>query len=297
MGNFGLCDYSKYVQPYELGLRMLEDMPRGSWVFPGTDNSAFILMYLKFCKGQRPDTHILTPTGNFLDAVSNIGKTGKLTGETFRREYLRDPSVYRDSLLNQAEDRNVSGPVFFSNLPDDHPGIGPFLFPLGTLFVVGDGSGYDPAQQRRSWMSLLADPVFVLAPDSKKDFREHMAGLLYVHGLCHFRRGEFAMAEYLLTASRRYSVADQVETVSLLGRCKMELGDYAEAVRVSRQALSLDERDAMAWSTMGWVFGRQGRHDMALKCFESILTFNPSDISAQENVKTARARAAGRDPR
>lgn len=286
--NYEQCDYSGFVQPREFGKRVLRGVPAGSWVFPGSDNFSFILIYLKFCESERPDVHILTPTGNYLDAVSVRGATNTLSGEIMRREYLADPGLYRDSILNQEDDRSVHGDVFFSNIPDDYPGIARNLFPTGMLFRVSDGSDYDPEGQRRFWTSLLSEPVFSVEHCRKHDFLEHMSFMLYVHALAHFRRAEYSMSDFLLAAAMRYSVRGRVEVYSLAGRCRLELGDVEGALNLSRKALGINEKDTMAWTTMGCAFGRIGKHDMALKCFESVLLADPGNAEAAENVRRAK---------
>jgi tetratricopeptide (TPR) repeat protein len=63
-----------------------------------------------------------------------------------------------------------------------------------------------------------------------------------------------------------------------------DLGRFSEAERIYNHTLELDSNFGLAWFNLGVLYMRQGKNDLALKCYERAFDLNPSDEGAAVNL-------------
>ena len=68
-----------------------------------------------------------------------------------------------------------------------------------------------------------------------------------------------------------------VETLIILGKSKLEEGDFDEALDLFQQAILLDQKDPDLWNLTGITLRSMGRYNEAVECFNKSLNLDPRD--------------------
>jgi len=300
--HFRRCNLRDYYQPHEYGKAVLNHVPEGGWIFPWSDNSLFILTYLKFCQGYRPDVCILRTGHIYNDTVAAMSaEPGKSLGSReFVGLFRSDPELHLNPMLNQDNLFDTEEPcVVFEGMPD----FGDFFqecYPDGVIFKFGDREEYDANLQTLFWQGLLQQRWFKLDPGSKSDFRENMVIVLRTHATWHYRAGEYGAAKHLYLAAHRYSPRADAEFLSRIAACALEEGKLDEAASYGRRALEQDMTDKRALAVLGITHVRMQEFETAVKYFRAGCAFHPDDEGLRRNLRLAiadRERAKGSDER
>ena len=68
-----------------------------------------------------------------------------------------------------------------------------------------------------------------------------------------------------------------VETLIILGKSKLEEGDFDEALDLFQQAILLEQKDPDLWNLTGITLRSMGRYNEAVECFNKSLSLDPRD--------------------
>ena len=68
-----------------------------------------------------------------------------------------------------------------------------------------------------------------------------------------------------------------VETLIILGKSKLEKGDFDGALDLFQQAILLDQKDPDLWNLTGITLRSMGRYNAADECFNKSLSLDPRD--------------------
>jgi len=68
-----------------------------------------------------------------------------------------------------------------------------------------------------------------------------------------------------------------VETLIILGKSKLEEGDFDVALDLFQQAILLDQKDPDLWNLTGITLRSMGRYNEAVECFNKSLSLDPRD--------------------
>ena len=68
-----------------------------------------------------------------------------------------------------------------------------------------------------------------------------------------------------------------VETLIILGKSKLEEGDFDEALDLFQQAILLEQKDPDLWNLTGITLRSMGRYNEAVECFNKSLDLDPRD--------------------
>ena len=68
-----------------------------------------------------------------------------------------------------------------------------------------------------------------------------------------------------------------VETLTTLGKSKLEEGDFDRALDLFQQAILLDQKDPDLWNLTGIALRSMGRYNEAVDCFNKSLKIDPRD--------------------
>ena len=68
-----------------------------------------------------------------------------------------------------------------------------------------------------------------------------------------------------------------VETLIILGKSKLEEGDFDQALNLFQQAILLDQKDPDLWNLTGITLRSMGRYSEAVECFNKSLSLDPRD--------------------
>jgi len=68
-----------------------------------------------------------------------------------------------------------------------------------------------------------------------------------------------------------------VETLTALGKSKLEEGDFDGALGLFQQAILLDQKDPDLWNLTGIALRSMGRYNEAVECFNKSLDLDPRD--------------------
>lgn len=68
-----------------------------------------------------------------------------------------------------------------------------------------------------------------------------------------------------------------VETLIILGKSKLEKGDFDGALDLFQQAILLDQKDPDLWNLTGITLRSMGRYNEAVECFNKSLSLDPRD--------------------
>ena len=68
-----------------------------------------------------------------------------------------------------------------------------------------------------------------------------------------------------------------VETLTALGKSKLEEGDFDGALDLFQQAILLDQKDPDLWNLTGITLRSMGRYSEAVECFNKSLSLDPRD--------------------
>ena len=68
-----------------------------------------------------------------------------------------------------------------------------------------------------------------------------------------------------------------VETLIILGKSKLEEGDFDKALDLFQQAILLDQKDPDLWNHIGITLRSMGRYNEAVECFNKSLSLDPRD--------------------
>ena len=68
-----------------------------------------------------------------------------------------------------------------------------------------------------------------------------------------------------------------VETLIILGKSKLEEGDFDQALDLFQQAILLDQKDPDLWNLTGITLRSMGRYSEAVECFNKSLSLDPRD--------------------
>jgi len=68
-----------------------------------------------------------------------------------------------------------------------------------------------------------------------------------------------------------------VETLIILGKSKLEEGDFDKALDLFQQAILLDQKDPDLWNLTGITLRSMGRYNEAVECFNKSLSLDPRD--------------------
>ena len=68
-----------------------------------------------------------------------------------------------------------------------------------------------------------------------------------------------------------------VETLTALGKSKLEEGDFDQALDLFQQAILLDQKDPDLWNLTGITLRSMGRYSEAVECFNKSLSLDPRD--------------------
>ena len=68
-----------------------------------------------------------------------------------------------------------------------------------------------------------------------------------------------------------------VETLVILGKSKLEEGDFDQALDLFQQAILLDQKDPDLWNLTGITLRSMGRYSEAVECFNKSLSLDPRD--------------------
>ena len=68
-----------------------------------------------------------------------------------------------------------------------------------------------------------------------------------------------------------------VETLIILGKSKLEEGDFDQALDLFQQAILLDQKDPDLWNLTGITLRSMGRYNEAVECFNKSLDLDPRD--------------------
>ena len=68
-----------------------------------------------------------------------------------------------------------------------------------------------------------------------------------------------------------------VETLIILGKSKLEEGDFDVALDLFQQAILLDQKDPDLWNLTGITLRSMGRYSEAVECFNKSLSLDPRD--------------------
>jgi tetratricopeptide (TPR) repeat protein len=100
------------------------------------------------------------------------------------------------------------------------------------------------------------------------------------------REGKIAEAEavYLDILKNDPGHAD---TLHMVGIVCLDRGQLSEAEQHFRQAIDIDDKQAVYYSNLGNVFGMQNRHEEAYEYFSQALSLNPQHLGSLSNAATA----------
>ena len=68
-----------------------------------------------------------------------------------------------------------------------------------------------------------------------------------------------------------------VETLIILGKSKLEEGDFDKALDLFQQAILLEQKDPDLWNLTGITLRSMGRYNEAVECFNKSLSLDPRD--------------------
>ena len=63
----------------------------------------------------------------------------------------------------------------------------------------------------------------------------------------------------------------------ILGKSKLEKGDFDGALDLFQQAILLDQKDPDLWNLTGITLRSMGRYNEAVECFNKSLSLDPRD--------------------
>ena len=63
----------------------------------------------------------------------------------------------------------------------------------------------------------------------------------------------------------------------ILGKSKLEEGDFDQALDLFQQAILLDQKDPDLWNLTGITLRSMGRYNEAVECFNKSLSLDPRD--------------------
>ncbi|MFC1498664.1 protein O-mannosyl-transferase family, partial [Verrucomicrobiota bacterium] len=283
------CNLREYYQPYDYGQELLSRVPENGWVIPSNDSSFFVLSYLKFCKKQRPDICIITPS-DYCRAVLKDMLSDPGSAVTSRRlaELVRgDQERFIEPILNQDNINKGSDPeIVFAKFPLEK-GWERDLYPDGPLFRFDPQNHYSKEAQLRYWKQLLRKQAFALEPNSTADFRVNMVTLLHDHAWWHNKRSEYDAAKYLYGQALIYSPHVRPDILSGMADCLVSLEEFDEAYECCMKALGADQYNKRALNILGIIYVQRRQFDLALLCFRTVLKLYPDDKAAKENMEKA----------
>ena len=70
---------------------------------------------------------------------------------------------------------------------------------------------------------------------------------------------------------------NSVETLIILGKSKLEEGDFDVALDLFQQAILIDQKDPDLWNLTGITLRSMGRYNEAVECFNKSLSLDPRD--------------------
>ena len=289
---FNRCNYRNYYQPLLYGQELLESSPDDSIIIADKSNSAFILIYLKYCRNATK-ARIITPSpaltsalADLSDSDKDISSCGKGVLSMLRSNY----ELYSSPILRKQELDSITEPVvIFTRCAD----IWRLVTPAGIVFKMDHEQHYSKDVQFAFWRDLLERPGFKFTNDDKPDFSLNMEDILFDHAFWHMLREEYDIAKFLLVNAEKHSKEAPSDVDGCLAQCMLELGETEDALRVATHALMKNGADKRAIMVIARALMTQGDHLQAIDILQSVLNIYPDDTEAQKYIAIAREQLTG----
>jgi hypothetical protein len=295
--HFNRGNHHAYTQPHLIGRILLDSVDPESWLVAPGDDPHFVLTYLKFVEGHRPDVALIKPTDAFMDALESTAKAcgSALVPTDFANTFS---NRLDDFLEPQYHQTYPQGPartrLFFTLVDADRPTLWTNLYPQGLLFTSMPRGEYSVRTQFTFWDQFLRIPELALTDSSKHDFREYLALTLEHHADWHYAHGEHLLARFLYEQALRYTPTPRPGTAACIADLAFAMGQVDDADQFSRDALEEDPGLARAWTTQARVWLARGDVTRSIRCLEQTVALAPQDEGARQNLARVRALQLGK---
>lgn len=205
---------------------------------------------------------------NFASAVANMRQAMRLAP----LNPVRFEELIRAALL--AEDHSTA--IQFSTEAEQR-------FPYLTGFTVLRAVSLSQAEDHHSAMAAF-ERALVKAPNTNPELLDSAFYMSY--GAAAERAGHYTKAAELLKKSIALDPAGAAEACNYLGYMWADRNEHLEeAEALVRRALELDPENAAYRDSLGWVFHRQGRYELALaELLRAAEACHPPDAVILEHV-------------
>ncbi len=269
------------------GEQLLSELPADSALFTVDGYALFILWYLVYCEGRRPDLMVIEPTwlsGNqalssqVLDQYPDLA----LPSPEMLASYVSratGPASHQNLTIQAVLDANSPiRQVYWGLVPGDLPFMRN-LVPHGIVYryyphpVAMDDEIL--ARNREFWDSeveaFLNDPKMI----RDKIAREIYPAELNNQGLLFERQGRYDLAEWATDLALKFNPEYPVSRYNL-GRLYARAGRHDEAIREYQRAIQGNPYMAVAYYNMGNAYKKLGRFDDAFLAYRDAVHFYPS---------------------
>ena len=273
------------------GEQLLNELPEDSALFTVDGYSLFILWYLIYCEGRRPDLMVIEPTwlsGNralssqVLDQYPDLALPSPETLADYVSR-ATGPVSHQNLTIQAVLDANAPiRQVYWGLIPGELP-FARNLVPHGIVYryssrpVTMDEKIL--ARNRDFWNSELE--VFLRDPTMVRDkiAREIYPVELNNQGLLFERLGHDDLAEWATDLALKFNPEYPVSRYNL-GRLYARAGRHDEAIKEYQRAIQGNPYMAVAYYNMGNAYKSLGRFEDAFLAYRDAVRFYPSYYEA-----------------
>jgi len=273
------------------GEQLLSELPDGSALFTVDGYSLFILWYLIYCEGRRPDLMVIEPTwlsgsralsSQVLDQYPDLALPSP---ETLAHYVSRatGPASHQNLTIQAVLDANSPiRRIYWGMVPGELPFVRN-LVPQGIVYryssrpVTMDEAIL--ARNREFWNSELE--AFLRDPAMARDKVVHEIYPVELNnqGLLFERLGRYDLAEWATDLALKFNPEYPVSRYNL-GRLYARAGHHDEAIKEYQRAIEGNPYMAVAYYNMGNAYKSLGRFEDAFLAYRDAVCFYPSYYEA-----------------
>jgi tetratricopeptide (TPR) repeat protein len=271
-------DRSSHTYALRYGKQVLEEVPEGSVLFTTDGYALFILWYLIYCEGERPDLMVVHPgwlavfdplRSQILEQYPDlILPSPDLVEKYMSRadDYRTKKYLFMQSILDA---NNAYRPVYWGMIPANLPFLGN-LIPRGILYRYSHESATLNAQalseNKEFWENERLLSVHDPAMINDKLVQEIYPVELNNQGLMFEQLGRDDLARWAIELALDFNPEYPVSRYNL-GRLEAREGNYEKAVEEYKRAVKGNPYMAVAYYNLGNAYGHLKRYDDAFLAY------------------------------
>lgn len=272
--NYKENDQSQNYVAYDFGMNILDTLDKNAIVFGHGDNTLFILAYLKFVEGLRPDVTV------YDDIAGDIFKNTP--------RGLLNLDLKKEAKFLQYLYRKTKRPIYitFGNKLVGAISLRKDL--IGVVYkVLRENEEIAPIIKAECWNNYRLDDIFDGNLENKDYLmREIIAAYHVTLGTAYLSTNEPEAIELLLKAAEIFKNEKFVNLTMAIRYSYLKM--YAESISAAKRVVEIDPNDAESHFNLGVSYSRAKMYKEAIASWEQALKFNSSFPRARDYIKKAK---------